>query len=131
MSANKKPSSGVVFLQRVRDDKVAMARTLRRQMTEAESVLWKELRGSRLAGLKFRRQQIIEGFIADFYCHSVNLVVEVDGPVHNTIERREYDEQRNRVFESRGIREIRFTNAQVMDDRVSVLDKIKEESDRD
>jgi very-short-patch-repair endonuclease len=50
-------------------------------MTEAENILWQSLRGSRLAGLKFRRQQVIEGFIADFFCHGAKLVVEIDGPV--------------------------------------------------
>ncbi len=55
----------------------ARARELRREMTPAEKVLWQELRGNKL-GLHFRRQQIIAGFIADFYCYAASLIIEVD-----------------------------------------------------
>jgi very-short-patch-repair endonuclease len=51
-------------------------------MTPAERILWQELRGNKL-GAHFRRQQIIAGFIVDFYCHKVALVIEVDGDVHD------------------------------------------------
>lgn len=63
-------------------EKQERARTLRRVMTPAETCLWEQLRGNRCAGLHFRRQQVIDGFIADFYCHDAGLVVEVDGGVH-------------------------------------------------
>lgn len=55
---------------------------LRRGMTDAERMLWKRLRANRLHGFHFRRQQIIDGFVVDFYCHEVGLVVEIDGSIH-------------------------------------------------
>lgn len=105
-----------------------MARELRQNMTEAENVMWQALRGSRVAGLKFRRQQLIDGFIADFFCHCAKLVVEIDGSVHDSEKNLEYDEHRKLVFEARGLREIRFTNDQVMDGLEGVLEKIKREA---
>jgi len=64
-------------------------------MTPAEKILWKELRTNRL-GVHFRRQQIIQGFIVDFYCHRAGLVVEVDGDVHDL--QTEEDERREKVL---------------------------------
>jgi len=71
--------SGVVFLQRVDDYKITQARQLRTTMTPAEGLFWEHVRANRFMGLQFRRQQIIEGFIADFYCNKARCVVEVDG----------------------------------------------------
>ncbi len=68
--------------QRVVKEKLQRARELRRDMTSAEKVLWNELRGNKL-GVHFRRQQIIAGFIVDFYCHRAGLVIELDGDIHN------------------------------------------------
>src|SRR5208337_573404 len=59
------------------------ARQLRRNATIPERMLWNRLRGGRLAGLKFRRQQPIGPYIVDFFCHEVGLVVEVDGRSHD------------------------------------------------
>ncbi|MBK9210147.1 MAG: DUF559 domain-containing protein [Anaerolineales bacterium] len=64
--------------QHVTEYKLERARELRRDMTPAEKILWEELRRNKL-GVHFRRQQVIERFIADFYCHSASLVIEVDG----------------------------------------------------
>ena len=118
-------SSGVIFLQRANDGKVAQARSLRRHMTLAEQTLWDALRDRRCNGLKFRRQQVIEGFIADFFCHSAKLVVEVDGAVHQDAEQQKSDCHRRAVFESRGLKEIRFTNEDVLGNLDAVLDSIK------
>jgi imidazole glycerol-phosphate synthase subunit HisF len=90
----------------------AQARELRRNMTFAEALLWERLRRNQL-GIKFRRQQIIEGFVADFYGESARLVIEVDGGVHDTPEQKSIDERRRNVFKSRGLREIRFSNIQI------------------
>ena len=68
------------------------------------------LRNRKIKNLKWRRQQVIDGFIADFYCAELNVVLEVDGSVHNTAEAKEYDEIRSLVFESRGIKTIRIKN---------------------
>src|SRR5438270_8057 len=63
-------------------EKRERARQLRRTMTPAETALWNHLRAGRLDSVHFRRQQIIDGFIADFYCHAAGLVIEVDGDIH-------------------------------------------------
>ena len=118
-------SSGVVLLQRINNAKLRQARTLRKNMTEAEKVLWEHLRNRRLAGLKFRRQQIIEGYVVDFFCHELKLVVETDGEIHNTPEQKEKDKKRRNTFNSRGLKEIRFKNREVLNNISTVLDKIK------
>ena len=66
----------IVIGQYVSEEKKEVARYLREHMTEAETILWQNLRANRLSGYHFRRQQIICGFIVDFYCHSANLVVD-------------------------------------------------------
>ncbi len=76
----------VVIVQPVQEAKVVLAQNMRREMTIAEAILWTRLRRNGL-GVNFRRQQIIDGSIADFYCHSAALAVEVDGATHTA----EYD----------------------------------------
>ena len=71
-------------------------------------MLWLRLRRNGL-GVHFRRQQIIDGFIADFYCHAAALVVEVDGPIHDA----DYDRERDRIFAVRGISALRFQSQDV------------------
>jgi len=66
-----------------------LARALRHQTTDAEQQLWKYLRGRRLAGYKFRRQMVIDPYIADFVCLEAKLIVEADGGQHS--EKIEYD----------------------------------------
>lgn len=103
-------------------EKQAQAQRLRREMTAPEARLWQRLRANRLGGLHFRRQQVIDGFIVDFYCHAAKLVVEVDGEVHDA--QAEYDAQRTDLLAGRGLRVLRVTNARVNTDLVSVLDDI-------
>src|SRR5215212_6733999 len=98
----------IVIGQNVTSQKVQRARELRKNMTEAEKVLWQSLRANRLNGWHFRRQQIIGGFIADFYCHAAALVVETDGEIHQS--QQEYDEERSELIRRQyGIEVIRFT----------------------
>jgi very-short-patch-repair endonuclease len=106
--------SGLIFLQKVTDDKTRKARQLRKKMTDAEKALWQQLRNRQVIGLKFRRQQVIKGFIADFYCEELKLAVEVDGPIHNKKEQSEYDANRDKVFIARGIRMMRISNDRVL-----------------
>ena len=61
---------------------IEFAKSLRRDMTPCEKLLWERLRRKNIRGVKFRRQHPIEYYIADFYCHEARLVIEVDGPVH-------------------------------------------------
>ena len=68
----------IVRRQRTNPEKLKKAKELRDRMTRMEQILWEQLRGNRLNGLHFRRQQVVEGFIVDFYCHRVRLVVEVE-----------------------------------------------------
>ena len=79
-----------------------------------------------IAGLKFRRQQVIDGFIADFYCHQAKLVIEVDGDVHNGEEQKGKDEHRRKVFAIRGLEELRFRNEDVMNCTDDVVQQITE-----
>src|SRR5438270_611728 len=87
------PVPNIVIGQRVDPAKVLRSKELRRQMTPAERSLWNCLRANRLGGLQFRRQQVIDGFIVDFYCHAAAVVVEADGPVHE--QQAEYDAERD------------------------------------
>ena len=101
-----------------------LARALRRESTDAESVLWLQLRGRNVAGVKFRRQQAMGPYVLDFYCHERNLVVEVDGGHHFEPEQETYDARRTAWLESQGLRVLRFTNHEVLTETEAVLDQI-------
>jgi len=116
------PAYKVAVGQRVEPAKVEAAKRLRREMTPAERVLWQHLRANRLHGLHFRRQQAIDGFIVDFYCHSAGLVVEVDGDAHD--DQALYDEERTGILATRGLRVLRVRNEDVLQDIASVLERI-------
>ncbi|MDP1545983.1 MAG: endonuclease domain-containing protein [Anaerolineales bacterium] len=77
------------------------ARLRLRKKTSAEKILWQELRANKL-GVHFRRQQIIAGFIVDFYCHKAALVIEVDGDIHDL--QQEEDARREKVLKQMGLR---------------------------
>jgi len=110
--------------QKIDPEKIQRARTLRSQMTPAEKVLWQELRGNKL-GSHFRRQQVIAGFIVDFYCHTAGLVIELDGDIHR--EQQEYDAERDKILEGMGLRVIRFRNDEVLLNLPRVRTQLKEE----
>jgi len=90
------------------------AHELRRNMTEAENILWKELKNRRIFKVRFRRQHPIDIFIVDFYCHESKLVIEIDGEMHNIEENKEYDLGRTAELRKLGISVLRFTNDQVI-----------------
>jgi len=113
----------IVTGQKVTTEKHEMARELRRTMTPAERILWQRLRANRLDGRHFRRQQIIDGFIVDFYCHQAGLIIEVDGPIHET--QKEADAEREAILTGRGLTVLRFTNQQVMNNMNEVLREIR------
>ncbi len=112
--------SGIVWGYH-RREKRELARNLRRGMTLAEKRLWQCLRSSRLDGFHFRRQQVIDGFVADFYCHGAGLVVELDGPIHER--RADYDAERDRILGSRGLVVMRIANHRVIQE----LDAVRQE----
>ena len=99
------------------------AEELRNNMTEAERLLWEKLRNNQL-GVRFKPQHPIEHFIADFYCHSVKLVVELDGVIHE--QQKEYDIGREAEMGKCGIRVIRFKNHEVLENVDSVVERIRE-----
>jgi very-short-patch-repair endonuclease len=109
MSRSSKITSG----QNVHPDKLAFARQLRREMTPSERRLWKALRGDALDGFHFRRQQVIEGYVVDFYCDAAKLAIELDGGVHQ--EQWQYDEARDKAITSIGIRVVRIPNDAILD----------------
>jgi very-short-patch-repair endonuclease len=103
--------------------KLARARAFRRNMTPAERALWNRVRNNQL-GVHFRRQQVIFGFIVDFYCDRARLVVEVDGGIHNDPEVAAHDAHRSEVLKSAGLRILRVSNEDVLEAMTSVLDRI-------
>jgi very-short-patch-repair endonuclease len=112
----------IVTGQHVDGDKLDSARQLRRAQTSAENVLWQRLRRSQLQGLHFRRQQVISGYVADFYCHAARLVIEVDGAVHET--RIDEDAFRDAVLHSHGLTVLRVSNEEVRTNIDAVLNRI-------
>lgn len=116
------PIKNIVTGQPVTKEKLQRAKELRREMTLAEKILWQELRANKL-GVRFRRQQVIQGFIVDFYCHQAGLVVEVDGDIHDL--QKDEDERREKVLGEMGLRIVRFQNDEVVRDLSAVVGKIK------
>ena len=92
-------------------------------MTPAEKILWQELRANKL-GVHFRRQQVIAGFIVDFYCHKVALVIEVDGDIHDL--QQEEDTERENALRKMGLKIVRFRNDEIMKNSAMVTVRIKE-----
>jgi very-short-patch-repair endonuclease len=88
-------------------------------MTQEERLLWQHLRGNRLHGLHFRRQQVIDGFIVDFYCHAAGVVVELDGGIHRV--HAAQDKERDLILRQRGLRILRFSNEQVTSELAAIL----------
>jgi very-short-patch-repair endonuclease len=94
------------------------ARKMRLHQTEAEAKLWEVLQNKKMIGFRFKRQHPINIFIADFYCHKLKLVIEVDGEIHHQKDRKEYDLNRTAEMERLGIDVMRFTNNQVLENLV-------------
>ncbi|MCD4752977.1 MAG: DUF559 domain-containing protein [Anaerolineaceae bacterium] len=116
------PKHRIIRNQKITPEKRELAKELRRNMTPAEKLLWAKLRTNRLNGYHFRRQQIIDGFVVDFYCHSVGLVIEIDGPIHQ--QQKDYDLERTRILKEHGLHLIRFQNQEVMNELDTTLQKI-------
>ena len=106
----------------VNTDKKLRAKQLRQEMTPAENHLWQLLRRKQLGGFHFRRQQVIDGFIVDFYCHKAGLVVELDGGIH--LQQKDADAVRDNALTNRGLTVIRFTNEEVLNETQRVLQRI-------
>ena len=102
-----------------------IARLLRSDVTNAEQHLWEGLRRKQLAGFRFRRQVILDGFIADFAAFDARLVVEVDGATHSTHQQMAYDAARSAALAARGFAVLRFANDDVYRNLDGVLETIR------
>lgn len=102
---------------------VGIAKCLRREMTYAERVLWREVRAHRFAGFKFKRQEPLGLYVVDFVCYQARLIVELDGGQHAL--QQEADAQRTRWLESRGFRVLRFWNNDVFSNIAGVMHEIE------
>jgi len=100
-----------------------LAVNMRYKQTEAEQILWQELRAKKL-GVKFRRQHLIDQFIVDFYCVELGLVVEVDGGIH--LKQYEGDKERDLILRGQGCTIIRLKNEEIEGNLPKVLSKIKD-----
>jgi very-short-patch-repair endonuclease len=101
------------------------ANLLRKNMTAAETKLWKHLKGKRTLKLRFRAQHPIYKFIADFYCHSLKLVIEVDGDINKSNEQKEYDIGREAELDRWEIKVIRFKNEEIENGLEKVIQQIR------
>ncbi|MBI3164096.1 MAG: endonuclease domain-containing protein [Chloroflexi bacterium] len=115
------PIKNIVTNQKVPKEKLQCAKELRREMTPAEKILWQEVRAKKL-GVRFRRQQVIQGFIVDFYCHKAALVVEVDGDIHDL--QQDEDARREKALSALGLRVVRFGNDEVVRDVSAVVGRL-------
>jgi len=102
------------------------ARELRKRATLTEEILWQRLRNRRCGGLKFRRQHPIGRYIADFYCAELKLVIELEGEVHHQPDQREYDTKRFEELELRGLKVLRLSNSEVLQNTEGVMQRVLE-----
>ncbi|MEP5614428.1 MAG: endonuclease domain-containing protein [Cyclobacteriaceae bacterium] len=100
------------------------AKMLRASMTKHEKILWEVLKSNKVLGLRFKAQHPIHSFVADFYCHKLKLVIEIDGSSHDTIDQQSYDEGRNFDMKELGISTIRFSNSDIDNDLNHVRDRV-------
>ena len=101
-----------------------IAERLRRDMTVTEKIIWDRVCKNQL-GVRIRRQHPVWKFIADFYCHEVKLIIEIDGGIHLRPENKEYDISRDTILKEFQIEILRFTNDEVINGPELVIEKIK------
>ena len=105
-------------------DQLEFARQLRSTATDAETLLWRHLRGRQLAGRKFRRQHPGPPYVLDFYCEALQLGIELDGGQHCLEEGQQRDQRRSDYLLCQGIRLLRFSNREVLLELPAVLERI-------
>jgi len=106
-----------------------LAKQLRESMTQTEILIWNKLKNKQFKGYKFRRQHPIHHFIVDFYCHELKLIIEIDGKYHELEEQKNKDLNRTELLQFQGLREIRSTNEEIINNIGSVLKKLEEQID--
>jgi very-short-patch-repair endonuclease len=104
--------------------KIQLAREFRKAPTRSEQKMWQSLRRNRIMGLHFRRQQVIDGYIVDFYCDSIKLAIEIDGSVHQ--KQIKEDNERQKILEAKEINFFRVSSREVEDDADLVLRKLEQ-----
>ncbi len=124
MTEERKSGSGlgITHAQIVRQEKLEAAKNMRRAPTPAEHAFWEHVRGRRYPGYRVRRQQVIHGFIADFYCDALRLVIEIDGEIH--AKTREADLERDAILSGKGLRILRVTNEDVLERMAWVMERV-------
>ncbi len=105
---------------------LAFAKENRKNFTEAEAIIWKQVRNRQIDGFKFRRQHPIAGYIPDFVCLDKRLILEIDGEYHDEEQQKRFDEARQNWLAENGFEMIRFTNAEVKNNLKAVLNKISQ-----
>ena len=100
------------------------SRRLRKDVTDAEQLLWSKMRGKQLKGFQVYRQKPIGRFVVDFYCPKAHLVIELDGGHHHGKEMRSRDGLRDKYMESLRLRVLRFSDREIFENLTAVLEKI-------
>ncbi|MBI4743833.1 MAG: endonuclease domain-containing protein [Actinobacteria bacterium] len=100
-----------------------ITKQLRKNLTDAERLLWRHLRAKQLEGMKFRRQEPIGKYIVDFVCFEKKVIIEVDGGQHS--EETEKDNERDEWFKIQGFKVLRFWNNEVLTNTEGVLEAIR------
>lgn len=120
--------AGVIMARNIIPYKPALkeiARGLRNNSTLGEVLLWKRLRNKQMLGYDFHRQKPLDQFIVDFYCHELNLAIEIDGGSHESGEAQEKDAARQERLESLGIKFLRFKESDVRKSFRTVVENIE------
>ena len=107
-----------------RKDLKSRARRLRNESTYSEILLWQEIKNKQL-GYQFHRQVPLLDYIVDFYCHELQLAIEVDGKCHESDSAKQYDAKRQARLEKCGVRFLRFHNEQMKGDINKIVEAIR------
>lgn len=101
-----------------------LARSLRKNQTICEKFFWTILRNNNFLGYKFRRQFPIDKYIVDFFSYKLKLIIEIDGPVHESFDKKTNDMKRQKVLESFGYKILRFNTEEIMNSN-KIIDELK------
>ncbi len=111
-------------MEKLSTDLLCKSRDLRKNQSDAEKFLWRQLRNRAFCGFRFKRQRVFGFYIVDFYCSSSQLIIELDGGQHDSPKQREYDRQRTEYLKSLGLHVIRFWNHHVFLETDAVMQAI-------
>lgn len=103
--------------------KIGIAKEFRFSPTRSEKIMWNVLKNRQFLNLKFRRQHVIQGFIVDFYCHKLRLVIEIDGGIHK--KQLKEDIERQKIIEDENINFFRIESKEVENNLNQVLNRLK------